>query len=356
MRGRACRRDSRRSPGRRSARAVWRTMSRAKSSLVRSPASAIALPPLSVICRTTALAASPFRSTTPTAAPSWAKRSAPARPMPEPAAVTIPILFARRMLVSSVVPRRRFRSCERGWCQWGCAASTLPSVIASEAKQSPANVGAISRGRLIRSARNDRMTAGSNRHDYATRAVTWPVPAGSNAGTARIIKRPRRMGAAEHGGDGRSWLRQSRPMSANAMDNAPMGPIHWRVLSLVAAGYFIDVIDYTMFGAMTPDMINSGFLTAPGAAIGQQRHADRPVPRRPRPGRVHRPVRPQGGLPVQPPAVRDRDDRRRMGAQPDLAAGRSGSSPASGSAPSNRCASPTPRNTRRSKIADASSP
>ena len=52
----------------------------------------------------------------------------------------------------------------------------------------------------------------------------------------------------------------------NAMDNAPMGSIHWRVLSLVAAGYFIDVIDYTMFGAMTPDMIHSGFLTAPDAA------------------------------------------------------------------------------------------
>jgi len=52
----------------------------------------------------------------------------------------------------------------------------------------------------------------------------------------------------------------------NALDNARMGPIHWRVLSLVAAGYFIDVIDYTMFGAMTPDMIQSGFLTAPDAA------------------------------------------------------------------------------------------
>jgi putative MFS transporter len=52
----------------------------------------------------------------------------------------------------------------------------------------------------------------------------------------------------------------------DAMDNTPMGPIHWRVLALVASGYFVDVIDYTMFGAMTPDMINSGFLTAAGAA------------------------------------------------------------------------------------------
>jgi MFS transporter, putative metabolite:H+ symporter len=52
----------------------------------------------------------------------------------------------------------------------------------------------------------------------------------------------------------------------DTMDNARMGPIHWRVLALVASGYFIDVIDYTMFGAMTPDMINSGFLNAAGAA------------------------------------------------------------------------------------------
>ena len=53
----------------------------------------------------------------------------------------------------------------------------------------------------------------------------------------------------------------------DAMDNARMGPIHWRVLGLVASGYFIDVIDYTMFGAMTPDMIHSGFLDASGAAM-----------------------------------------------------------------------------------------
>jgi len=35
-----------------------------------------------------------------------------------------------------------------------------------------------------------------------------------------------------------------------AMDNAQMGAIHWRVLALVAAGYFCDVIDFTIFGAL----------------------------------------------------------------------------------------------------------
>jgi len=46
------------------------------------------------------------------------------------------------------------------------------------------------------------------------------------------------------------------------LDNARMGPIHWRVLGLVASGYFFDVIDFTIFGALVPDIIKSGFATA----------------------------------------------------------------------------------------------
>ena len=45
------------------------------------------------------------------------------------------------------------------------------------------------------------------------------------------------------------------------MDNARMGPLHWRVLALVASGYFCDVLDFTIFGALVPDLIKSGFLT-----------------------------------------------------------------------------------------------
>src|SRR5438045_9045568 len=46
------------------------------------------------------------------------------------------------------------------------------------------------------------------------------------------------------------------------LDNARMGPTHWRVLALVAGGYFFDVIDFTIFGALVPDIIKSGFATA----------------------------------------------------------------------------------------------
>jgi putative MFS transporter len=46
-----------------------------------------------------------------------------------------------------------------------------------------------------------------------------------------------------------------------AMDEARMGPLHWRLLALVAAGYFFDVLDFTIFGALVPDLIHSGFVT-----------------------------------------------------------------------------------------------
>jgi MFS transporter, putative metabolite:H+ symporter len=45
------------------------------------------------------------------------------------------------------------------------------------------------------------------------------------------------------------------------MDNASMGPIHWRVLALVASGLFVDVIDFSIFGALVPDLLHSGFVT-----------------------------------------------------------------------------------------------
>src|SRR5438046_2015259 len=63
---------------------------------------------------------------------------------------------------------------------------------------------------------------------------------------------------------------QAQPASAQTiegyvgeqLDNARMGPIHWRVLALVAGGYFFDVIDFTIFGALVPDIIKNGFATA----------------------------------------------------------------------------------------------
>jgi putative MFS transporter len=52
-----------------------------------------------------------------------------------------------------------------------------------------------------------------------------------------------------------------------SMDDAKMSPIHYRVFSLIAAGYFFDVADYVILGSLIPDITGSGFATAPQIAL-----------------------------------------------------------------------------------------
>ena len=55
----------------------------------------------------------------------------------------------------------------------------------------------------------------------------------------------------------------------NALDDATISPLHRRVIALIAAGYFFDVIDFTVFGALVPYILQSKFATgAEVAAIG----------------------------------------------------------------------------------------
>jgi putative MFS transporter len=55
----------------------------------------------------------------------------------------------------------------------------------------------------------------------------------------------------------------------NALDEAKISPLHRRVIALIAAGYFFDVIDFTVFGSLVPLMLASKFATGPQvAAIG----------------------------------------------------------------------------------------
>src|SRR5467141_1497840 len=64
-------------------------------------------------------------------------------------------------------------------------------------------------------------------------------------------------------------MAQSAPATAQTieayvgetMDAVRMGLVHWQVLALVASGYFFDVLDFTIFGALVPDLIKSGFVT-----------------------------------------------------------------------------------------------
>jgi putative MFS transporter len=55
----------------------------------------------------------------------------------------------------------------------------------------------------------------------------------------------------------------------NALDEAKISPLHRRIVGLIAAGYFFDVIDFTVFGALVPFLLQSKFATgAEVAAIG----------------------------------------------------------------------------------------
>src|ERR1700756_5941248 len=52
-----------------------------------------------------------------------------------------------------------------------------------------------------------------------------------------------------------------------ALDEAKISPLHRRVIGLIAAGYFFDVIDFTILGSLIPYIIKSGFTTPGEAAI-----------------------------------------------------------------------------------------
>ena len=55
----------------------------------------------------------------------------------------------------------------------------------------------------------------------------------------------------------------------NALDEAKISPLHQRIVGLIAAGYFFDVIDFTIFGSLVPYILQSKFATGPEvAAIG----------------------------------------------------------------------------------------
>ncbi len=55
----------------------------------------------------------------------------------------------------------------------------------------------------------------------------------------------------------------------NALDEARISPLHKRVIALIAAGYFFDVIDFTVFGSLVPYILQSKFATgAEVAAVG----------------------------------------------------------------------------------------
>src|SRR5271170_5147007 len=53
----------------------------------------------------------------------------------------------------------------------------------------------------------------------------------------------------------------------HALDEAKISPLHRRIIGLIAAGYFCDVIDFTVFGSLVPFIIKSGFAGAGEVAL-----------------------------------------------------------------------------------------
>jgi putative MFS transporter len=51
------------------------------------------------------------------------------------------------------------------------------------------------------------------------------------------------------------------------LDEARITPLHIKVVALIAAGYFFDVIDLIVLGSLIPDMVQSKFATGPEAAL-----------------------------------------------------------------------------------------
>src|SRR5215470_12168596 len=51
-----------------------------------------------------------------------------------------------------------------------------------------------------------------------------------------------------------------------SLDEAKISPLHIKVIALIAAGYFFDVIDLIVLGSLIPDMIQSKFATGAEAA------------------------------------------------------------------------------------------
>ena len=54
----------------------------------------------------------------------------------------------------------------------------------------------------------------------------------------------------------------------NALDDAKISPLHRKIVALIAAGYFFDVIDFTIFGSLVPYVLSSKFASGAEVALG----------------------------------------------------------------------------------------
>jgi putative MFS transporter len=75
------------------------------------------------------------------------------------------------------------------------------------------------------------------------------------------------IGAAAQAGAVQGGPQTIEGFVGSALDDAKISPLHKRIIGLIAAGYFCDVIDFTVFGSLVPFIIKSGFGAAADAAM-----------------------------------------------------------------------------------------
>ena len=54
---------------------------------------------------------------------------------------------------------------------------------------------------------------------------------------------------------------------AETMDDAPLTSFHWRVIALISAGLFLDLLDIAVFGSLVPQMVRSHFATVENISL-----------------------------------------------------------------------------------------
>src|SRR6202163_4673017 len=73
---------------------------------------------------------------------------------------------------------------------------------------------------------------------------------------------------AANSGRGTTVAQTIEGFVGNALDEAKISPLHIKIIGLIAAGYFFDVIDFTILGALNPFLTKSFASPAEFAFIG----------------------------------------------------------------------------------------
>src|SRR5215469_16321258 len=91
--------------------------------------------------------------------------------------------------------------------------------------------------------------------------MTVALTAGARPSTVNAFRAAQQLVGEEH------MAQTIEGFVGASLDEAKISPLHIRVIALIAAGYFFDVIDLIVLGSLIPDMVQSKFATGGEAAL-----------------------------------------------------------------------------------------